>query len=187
MKRKKTDMVKSFEFALKINNHIICQRFFGIKDYNNECRESYELKELMDELMNGNPASTLGIIPEFFKYKCMENSYKPYDTETSTLYNKNDEFTLEIYKNNVNKLRDKNGDFDIDDLEKTVIVSGTFDGNIFHQNVRYEIDIRGIIPDIINTISKYLSQKEYTKYYGDVKLTRHNKLTPEDLEKIKEY
>lgn len=187
MKRKKTDMVKSFEFALKINNHIICQRFFGIKDYNNECRESYELKELMDELMNGNPASNLGMIPEFFKYQCMDNSYQPYDPEATPLYNKDDDFTLVISKNNVNKLRDKNGDFDMRDLQKNVIVSGTFNGNIFHQNVRYDVDIRSIIPDIIRSISKYLSQKEYTKYYGDVKLTRHNKLNHEDLERIKQY
>ena len=183
--KKKTDIVKPFEFALKINNHIICQRFFGIKDYNNECRESLEIKEMMDELMNGNPAYSLGLIPDFFKYKCIENSYQPYDPEAAQLYNKDDEFTLEISKNNVNKIRDKNGQFEMSDLQKDIIAQGTFNGNLFHQNVRYEIDIRSMIPDIIRIIRKYLSLKEYTKYFGDVKLVRYNKLSHEDLERIK--
>jgi len=185
--RSKTEMVKSFEFSLKINNHIICQRFFGIKDYNNKCRESLEIKEMMDELMGATQGITLGLIPEFFKYKCIMNSYEPYDSEAISLYNKDDDFTLVISRNNVNKIRDKDGNFDMSDLRKDVIASATFDGNLFHQNVRYEIDIRSIIPDIIRIISHYLSKKDYTKYYGDVKLTRHNKLTQKELTNIKTY
>lgn len=184
---KRTEIVKPFEFSLKINNHIICQRFFSIKNYNSDSRESLEIKEMMDEIMGVNQELTLGIIPEFFKYQCIDNSYKPYSLQNNNLYNKDDYFTLEISKNNVNKLKNKDGQFDISDLKRDVIASGTFDGNLFHPNVRYEIDIRGIIPDIINIISKYLSMKNYTHYYNDIKLTRNNRLSAYDLERINQY
>jgi hypothetical protein len=87
----------------------------------------------------------------------------------------------------VNKLRDNNGLFNIEDLQKETIAIGTFDGKIFHPNVRYEIDIRSIIPDIIRVISNYMSHKTYTTMFSDVTLTRHNKLTSRDLERINEY
>lgn len=181
---KRIEIVKPFEFSLKINNHIICQRFFSVKNYNSDSRESLEIKEMMEEIMGVNQKLTLGLIPEFFKYQCIENSYKPYNLQNNNLYDKDDYFTLEISKNNVNKLKNKDGQFNIKDLKKDIIASATFDGNLFHPNVRYEVDIRGIIPDIVNIISKYLSLRKYTYYYGDVKLNRHNKLSSYDLEKI---
>lgn len=183
---KRTEMVKPFEFSLKINNFIICQRFFSIKNYNSDSRESLEIKEMMDEIMGMTQELTLGIIPEFFKYQCIENSYKPYDLQNNDLYNKNDVFTLEVSKNNVNKLKNKDGQFNIKDLQKDLIASATFNGKAFHPNVRVEVDIRGIIPDITNVISKYLSMKKYTHHYGDVELVRNNRLTSYDLEKIKQ-
>tara|TARA_R110000796_G_scaffold219934_1_gene336014 strand:+ start:35816 stop:36376 length:561 start_codon:yes stop_codon:yes gene_type:complete len=183
---KRTDIVKPFEFSLKINNHIICQRFFSIKNYNSDSRESLEIKDMMSDIMGVNQELVLGLIPEFFKYQCIDNSYKPYSLQNNNLYNKDDEFILVISKNNVNKLKNKDGQFDIDDLKREVIASGSFDGNLFHPNVRYEIDIRGIIPDIINVISKYLSMRDYTHYYGDVKLTRNNRLSVRDLEMIQQ-
>jgi hypothetical protein len=176
-------IIKPFEFILRINDHIICQRYFTIKNYNNNCRESLEIKEMMDDIMGINHTAQLGLIPEFFKLQCMDNTFKenknPYYQQSKTINNDNI-FTLEILKNNSNRLRDKNSDFDLDDLQKDSIVIGMFNGNIFHPNVRYEIDVRSIIPDIITTIQDAMSQKSYTKTYGSDKLIRHNKLTAED-------
>ena len=141
----------------------------------------------MDELIGVNRPMKLGVIPEFFKQQCIENSYKPYYAQNNHLNDKDDIFTLEVCKNNVNQIKNGKGQFNFDDLQKVVIASGDFDGTPFHPNVRYEIDIRGIIPDIINVITDYLSLKNYTSTYGDVKLTRYNKLTPDELEYIKQY
>jgi len=41
-------IVRTFEFVLKINEDIICQRYFSIKNYNRECRESLEIKQMID-------------------------------------------------------------------------------------------------------------------------------------------
>jgi hypothetical protein len=180
---RKTENVRPFEFSLRINNHIICQRFFNIKNYNNDCRESYELKEMLDEIMSTNQQLKLGLIPEYFKYRCVANSHKPYHLQNNTLSDKKVIFSLEISKNNVNKLREGGNNFNIEDLEKEVICVGSFDGNLFHPNVRYDVDIRSIIPDIIKVISKYMSFKNNTNTFGDVKLTRLNKLTQDELEK----
>ena len=129
----------------------------------------------------------LGLIPEFFKQQCIANSHKPYYSQNNHLNDKVDIFTLSISKNNVNQLKGKDGQFNIDDLRKDLISSGSFDGKVFHPNIRYEIDIRSIISDIIRIIQSYLSQREYTTEYGDVKLTRHNKLTSEELNYINQY
>ena len=39
-----------FEFVLYINDHIICQRYFNIRDYNEVVLKSYDIKELLDNL-----------------------------------------------------------------------------------------------------------------------------------------
>lgn len=179
-------IIKPFEFILKINDHIICQRYFSIKKYNNDCRESLDIKYMMDDIMGVNQKSELGLIPEFFKYKCIDNSYKT-QYEQSTPNDKDDVFSLEILKNNVNKLRGKDGNFNYDLIEKESIIIGMFDGKIFNPNVRYEIDIRGIIPDIISIIQDGMSQNNYTKLYGDVKLYRNNILTSDDYARLETY
>jgi hypothetical protein len=119
-------IIKPFEFILRINDHIICQRYFTIKNYNNNCRESLEIKEMMDDIMGINHTAQLGLIPEFFKLQCMDNTFKenknPYYQQSKTINNDNI-FTLEILKNNSNRLRDKNSDFDLDDLQKDSIVT----------------------------------------------------------------
>jgi hypothetical protein len=180
-------IVKPFEFVLKINDNIICQRYFNIKGYNNECRESLEMKEMMDDIMGVNQQIKLGVIPDFFKYRCVVNSYKPYYYQNNYLNDKDDIFSLEVLKNNVNKLRNKNNDFNLDDLQKEKLVEGTFDGKMFHPNVRYEIDIRSIIPEIIGVIQDYLGSSSYTKEYGDVSLKRNNRLTQKDRLKLVTY
>jgi hypothetical protein len=183
-------IVKPFEFVLRINDHIICQRYFNIKNYNNDCRESLEMKEMMDDIMGVNQQARLGVIPEFFKWQCMDYTIKendlPYNSQNKSA-DKDDKFTLEILKNNVNRLRDKNGDFDLDDLQKESLAIGMFDGKIFHPSVRYEIDVRSIIPDIIVTIQDAMNQKKYTKTYGSERLVRHNRLTSEDYARLETY
>jgi hypothetical protein len=180
-------IVRPFEFVLRINDHIICQRYFNIKNYNDDGRESLEIKEMMDEIMGINQDMTLGLIPEFFKYKCMDNSYKPFYAQNNHLNDKVDIFTLEVLKNNVNQLRDKDGDFDLNLIQKESIAIGMFDGKIFHPNVRYEIDVRSIIPDIIRVIQDGMSEKKYTKVYGSTNLDRYNRLTHEDYSRLETY
>ena len=60
-----------FEFMLRINGHPICQRYFDIRNFNEDSINSMEMKELMDTLagMNNGDFGSMGIIPNFLKGK----------------------------------------------------------------------------------------------------------------------
>lgn len=155
-----------YEFILRINNNIISQRYFNIRRYNEKCRESIEIIEMMDEIMGMDGYIQLGIIPEFFKRKCITKSwdiYNPLQYQNRDKVWEKPEFE---YKS----------DFNFEVLvNKEVVVSTSFNANLFHNSVRYNIDIREIIPDIVRTITHYMSLNNYTEKFGDVLLTRHNK------------
>lgn len=150
-----------FEFVLYINKNIICQRFFSIKDYNEKSSNSLELKKLMDTLvgMNNGKFGNLGLIPSRLKTKAIEflwKNYNPYSPKKQdspkNLFEKEDIFDFEIR------------------VDKIVIAQSTFSGNFFPQQVRYQVDIKEIIPTIISEIKYSLSEKKYTTKYGDVVL-----------------
>ena len=143
-----------FEFVLYINDHIICQRYFNIRDYNEESVQSLELKDLMDNIigMNINKWGELGIIPKHLKQKSVDylwDSYNPYfvqnEDSSKVGSDKIDDFQFEIK------------------IDKKVVAKGGFSGNHFQPKVRYAVDVREIIPSIMHEIRTYLSQKNYTK------------------------
>lgn len=147
-----------FEFVLYINKHIICQRYFSIKDFNEDSITSLELKELMDKIVGVNDYP-LGIIPNHLKKKSEEYLWKFYNP-----YNKQTEVPV---KNNFEK--EDIYDFEII-VDKFVIAQSFFSGNFFPPQVRYQVDIKDLIPQIINEIKETLSKKNYTTKYADVLL-----------------
>ena len=46
-----------------------------------------------------------------------------------------------------------------------VVAEKMFSGNVYPPKVRYDVDIRSIIPEIISTIQNGLTLKKYTKEY----------------------
>ncbi len=150
---KKYDEQQRFEFLLYINNHIICQRFFNVRDYNEEVISSVEMKELMDNIsgMNNGEWGQLGIIPRHLKEKSVDyswNNYNPYfiqDEGGKNAFDKIDDFQFEIK------------------VDKISVAKSQFSGNSFPPKVRYAVDIIKIIPSIMSEIRHYFSQKNYTK------------------------
>lgn len=138
-----------FEFVLCINDHIICQRYLNIRDFNEDSVRSLELKELADSVVgvnNGN-FGELGIIPRHLKNKAIDylwNNYNPYYAKTEPTADKIDNFQFEVK------------------VDKKVVLSSGFSGNLFPPRVRYAVDIKEIIPSIMSEIRYYLSQKNYT-------------------------
>ena len=72
-----------------------------------------------------------------------------------------------IYKNNFEK--EDIFDFEIR-VDKSAVAKSTFSGNFFPHEVRYQVDIKELIPNLISEIKDYLSQKNYTTSYADVAL-----------------
>jgi hypothetical protein len=145
-----------FEFVLYINRNIVCQRYFSVKDYNSDVRYSYELKELMDNLVGmnldkyGGLYSGMGIIPSHLKKKSIEimyrfynphNIYQPKNDENKNIFEKEDIFDFEIK------------------VDKHTIAQSTFSGNFFPQQVRYQVDIKEVITNIISEIRQTLNKK----------------------------
>ena len=171
---KQHDTVKPFEFLLKINDNIICQRYFNIKNYNPDCRESLEIKEMITDIMGMTESLKLGIIPEFFKEKCVASTWESYNPNyyqskgnsyAKNIFDKQDILTFEVL------------------VYKEVISSGIFDGSLFQSGVRRSINIKDIIPQLIKTINYYMSLNEYTHIYDGVKLVRYNELTKEEKQR----
>lgn len=77
---KKFDEPLRFEFLFCINNHIICQRFFNVRDYNEDVLQSLELKDLIDSIAGTNESiAPLGIIPAFLKEKSVDFLWNNFD------------------------------------------------------------------------------------------------------------
>jgi hypothetical protein len=152
-----------FEFVLYINNgrreesdHIICQRLFDVKGFNEEVLSSLELKEVMDEIagVHNGRYGDMGLIPKFFKEQSKDvcwKLYKPYLVSKNEpgrdIFENEDLFTFEIK------------------LDKKTIAKSVFSGNWFQTDVRYAVNIRKIIPTIIEEIQNTFSQKAYTTTY----------------------
>lgn len=144
-----------FEFVLYINNNIICQRYVSIRDFNEESINSFEFKEMMDNIagMNNGQYGYLGIIPSHLKAKSMNylwDNYKPYYTpypteEGKNLFEKEDKFQFEIK------------------IDKVSIAKSEFSGNFFPTEIRYKVNIKEIIPEIMSEIRYFLSLKKYNK------------------------
>lgn len=138
----KNFQIQNFDFTLFINNKIICKRDFNIRDFNKNCRKSYEIKEMISELIL--------TIENQLKHKSIDNlwdSYNPYISQIVSKIterdNQNDIFKLNISENS------------------KIIISGYFEGNKYQPKVRYQIDIKSIIPSLINTMRFYLSISDY--------------------------
>jgi len=60
-----------FEYMLRINGNVICQRFFNVYNFNPDVIDSLEMKELLDDIagMNNGDWGAMGIIPNFLKDK----------------------------------------------------------------------------------------------------------------------
>lgn len=155
MKKNTNFASQKFEFLLKINNNIICQRYFSIDGYNKSVLTSVELKELTDSLcgMNNGSFGSCGIVPKFLKSKSVDylwDRYDPYsehrreeDAADKDIFKNEDIFTFEIK------------------VDRNIVSKSIFSGNWFPTTVRYQVNIKPIIPNIIEEISEYFTRNEY--------------------------
>lgn len=145
--------MKKFEFILYINENIICQRYFSVKDFNPNSLKSIDVKECVD--------TCVSIIQSDLKqktYDYMEKNYnpwkdqKPEDVVVENIFDNEDVF-----------------DFEIKTDEKT-IVKKRFTGNVYPQRIRYSVDIRKIIPTLIREIQETFSRENFCVEYSGISL-----------------
>lgn len=139
-----------YEFLLSINNKPIVGRNFHIKGFNPDSLKSIELKDIIDDATS--------VIEEQFKLKSnvyLWRYYNPYLTQTmeeveelkKDIYENEDLFTLQIK------------------VKGRVVAQKIFSGNNYPPKVRYDVDVRSIIPEIISIVQNGLSLKKYSQEY----------------------
>lgn len=137
--------ITKFEFLLSLENNIVCQRFFNVKDHVIESKKSmdlyYYVKNICDE------------ISEDLKYKTSDylgdnqNYFLNLENVEDDSEEKKEHFLLEI------KLNDD------------VFISRIFPAYVFHPKVRYTVDIRPKLKRILSDLTDILSAEELEMTY----------------------
>jgi len=145
---------QNFEFTLTINGNILCKRYFSVRDIN--FGNFKDVKPMMDELtgMDNDYFGGMGLIPTYLKDKSVDylwRTYNPYFKQTEDNIDRRNVFE------NEDLIGFKITFFDFRRNEERLIGETQFSGNFFPPKVRYEINIRDIIPNIIRTIREHVS------------------------------
>lgn len=147
--------MKKFEFVLHINGNIICQRYFSVKNYNRDVRNSLDLKWCIEECVE--------MIQKDMKNKSVDYLYRQHNqyvkqTQEEVTANKQD-----IYE------KEDVFDFEIK-IDDRKIITKRFTGNVYPQRVRYSVDVRKLIPSIISNIQDAFSQEYFDVEYSGIEL-----------------
>jgi hypothetical protein len=151
MKAMKEQEITKMEFLLTLNENIVVQRYFNVKGYNHEAKNSIEfyefIKDLKDELQYYLKMKTVTYMMdnmEAIKHdpKIMETS----QTEGSENFN--------IYV--------KVGD--------QTICHRIFDGKLFPPKVRYTVDVRPYLKDVLKELTDIFSAEELNYQYCEFDL-----------------
>ena len=144
-----------FEFYLRINGNErpIVGRNFNVKGYNPKSLRSMDIKYCIDDIVS--------MIEDQFRAKAEDYLYRYYnpftkqsqeDIEAKDLFADEDVFSFEIK------------------VHGNVVAQKQFSGNWYPPKVRYDVDIRKLIPGIISKIQKTLSSKKLTTEYAGITL-----------------
>ena len=137
-------LMSKFEFLLKINGNIICQRYFNVRKHNPKTLSSLELYEEVDDIKTK--------LRYYLKKRSWDYLYDQYNQYTNVvnlseqdLEGSEDEvFEIEIKENGRN------------------IITTILPSHIYPTRVRYTVDIRPLIPQILSELSDTLSLRKTT-------------------------
>lgn len=151
MKAMKEQDITKMEFLLTLNENIVVQRYFNVKDYNYDAKNSIEfyefIKDLKDELEYYLKMKTVVYMMDnkeaiIHDPKIMETSF----TEGPEFFN--------IFV--------KVGD--------QTICHRIFDGKKFPPKVRYTVDVRPYLKDVLKELTDIFSSQELNYEYCEFDL-----------------
>lgn len=147
---KEQDLTK-MEFLIKLNDNVVIQRYFNVKDYNPEARRSMELyeyvKDIAESLQRKLKIKTVTYMLDNY-YEIEEN---PQIMETS---NTDGPETFNIFI----KINDE------------TICHRVFDAKVYPPKVRYTMDIRPEVKSILRDLTDIFSAKNFTNEYLEITL-----------------
>jgi hypothetical protein len=129
--------VTKFEFVLTLDGNIICQRFFNVKNHNPESKRSInlhnEVKIICEEISEDLKIKSSDFLCENLNY------LSSYDDVEYSKNDNNEYFLLEIKQ------------------DDDVFISRIFPAFVYHPKVRYTVDIRPRLKDILSGLTDVLS------------------------------
>jgi len=147
MNKTREQDVTKFEFLLTLENNIICQRYFNVKNYNPNGPNSLDIYEYVKNICND--------ISEDLKIKTSD-----YLCENQDYFLSNDKSEDEESAGKENFLLELK-------LDNRVFMSRVFPAYYYHPKVRYAVDIRPRLREILSKLTDILSSKKLvTKYEG---------------------
>ena len=141
------DNITKFEFLLSLEGHIVCQRFFNVRDHVDQARRSldlhYYVKNICEDFMEDLKIKSSNYLCENQNY--ILNSEVVDETATS----EKEHFLLEIK------------------LGEDVFIQRLFPAYLYHPKARYTVDIRPRLKRILSDLTDILSSEELeTSYLG---------------------
>ena len=138
------DNTQKCEFLLKLEDNIVCQRFFSVRNFNELATHSLDLHEavtyIVEDIIHQLKLKTLFLLERDYKENPME------------LEQKEEHFTITIKKG------------------KNVIYIRNFRADLYPPKVRYTVDIRPQISSILRDLTQTLSSKKVVTKYQDYSL-----------------
>ena len=126
----KTKNDYQFDFSLFINDKIICQRFFNDHKFKNDEVDFKQAIKIITVPTN--------LIKDLLKFQSIELLWENFDTYNhKTLLHK--ETKSDLFKITIS-------------YNSKLVVSSCIDGKIYQPKIKYNVDIRPIIPTIIANI-----------------------------------
>jgi hypothetical protein len=142
--------ITKFEFLFTLDGNIVCQRFFNVKNHNPIARRSMNLHEYVKNISEE--------ISDDLKIK----------TSDYLCENQNYFLNLEVVEDSS---EDKKEDFLIEiKLNDDVFISRIFPAHYFHPKVRYTVDIRPKLREILSDLTDILSSKNLETTYLNYQL-----------------
>lgn len=131
------DLEQKFEFALYLDEHIVCKRQFKILRYRNINEDIYGCKKMFSALVSK--------IQSHLKSATSINLWSNYDSFKPPKINP-------IARN-----RDEVNLFRLDlILNSDILLTGQFEGNCYPPKIRYNVDVRPIISEMIYIIKTHI-------------------------------
>jgi len=138
------DNTQKCELVLKLEDNIVCQRYFTVRNFNSAATNSLELHSNITDLV-----SEFEYDLRWRTLLLLDSNYRNSGVDLNA---KEEYFTITINKGN-----------------KTVYTR-SFRADIYPPKVRFTVDIRPQIFSILRELTQILSQKKVTTYYQDYNL-----------------
>ena len=139
----KIEEKEKFEFVLSIGENIICQRFFTVRNHNHKTLKSLDLYWAVENIKD--------VIIGQLVLKTVD-IIDLYFKEDLTKQVVDEDFTIVIKKGS------------------KIIMTRIFPANIYPPKVRYSVDIRPKISNILRELTDTLSTRKTHSYYLDKQL-----------------